>query len=78
MTNAFSKKVENHEHAVALHYFHYNFIRKHQTLKTTPAVAAGIANTAFTIMDLMNLIEEEEARIGGRLTDYLPATSKDA
>jgi len=41
LTNAFSKKLENHAHAVALHYFHYNFIRKHQTLRTTPAVAAG-------------------------------------
>ena len=71
LTNAFSKKIENHEHAVALHYFHYNFIRKHQTLKTTPAVAAGVANKAFTVLDLVKMIEEEEKRLGGRLTDYL-------
>jgi hypothetical protein len=50
LTNGFSKKVENHEHAVALHFFHYNFTRKHETLKTTPAVAAGIANKPMTIL----------------------------
>lgn len=76
LTNAFSKKIENHEHAVALHFFHYNFIRKHQTLKTTPAVAAGLANKALTILDLVRMIEEEEGKLGGRLTDYLPAASK--
>ncbi len=42
LTNAFSKKVENHMHAISLHYMHYNFCRKHQTLGTSPAVAAGI------------------------------------
>ena len=48
LTNGFSKKLDNHNHAIALHYFHYNFIRKHMTLKTTPAVAAGIANSVVT------------------------------
>jgi IS1 family transposase len=57
LTNAFSKKIENHEHAVALHYFHYNFIRKHQTIKTTPAVAAGLANKALTVLELVQMIE---------------------
>ena len=71
LTNGFSKKIENHEHAVALHYFNYNFVRKHMTLKTTPAVAAGLASKALTIIGLVKMIEEEEARIGGRLTDYL-------
>lgn len=42
LTNAFSKKVENHEHAVALHYMHYNFARRHQSLRVTPAMAAGV------------------------------------
>ncbi len=73
LTNAFSKKLANHEHAVALHYFHYNFIRKHQTLKTTPAVAAGIANKAWTMLDFVKLLENEEKLVGGRLTNYLPA-----
>ncbi len=42
LTNGFSKKIENHEYAFALHYFHYNFIRRHSTPKTAPAVAAGL------------------------------------
>ena len=73
LTNAFSKKIENHEHAIALHYFHYNFIRKHLTLKTTPAVAAGIASRELTIVDLVKMVEAEEAKLGERLTSYLPA-----
>ena len=44
LTNGFSKKVQNLEAAVALHFMHYNFCRVHQTLKTTPAVDAGIAD----------------------------------
>ena len=73
LTNGFSKKFENHQHAVALHYFHYNFIRKHQTLKTTPAVAAGIADKPLTVLDLVKMIEDEEGKLGERLTNYLPA-----
>jgi len=75
LTNGYSKKIENHEHAVALHYFHYNFIRKHHTLKTTPAVAAGIADRQLTVLDLVKMVEAEEAKLGERLTDYLPAAS---
>ena len=73
LTNGYSKKIENHEHAVALHYFYYNFIRKHHTLKTTPAVAAGIADRALTVLDLVKMVEAEEAKLGERLTSYLPA-----
>ncbi|MBL4810546.1 MAG: IS1 family transposase [Phycisphaerales bacterium] len=73
LTNAFSKKVENHAHAIALHYFYYNFCRKHQTIKTAPAVAMGIADRQMTILDLVKLIEAEESRLGRRITDYLPA-----
>jgi len=73
LTNAFSKKLENHCHAVALHYFHYNFIRKHQTLKTTPAVAAQIATRPYTLVDLVKMVETEEAKLGERLTNYLPS-----
>lgn len=76
LTNGFSKKAENHAHAVALHYFYYNFCRKHLTLKTTPAVAAGIANSPLTVLDLVKMIEAEESKLKGRLTDYLPAASK--
>lgn len=57
LTNAFSKKLENHEHAVALHFMHYNFVRVHQTLKTTPAVAAGVADHVWAIDELVGLLE---------------------
>jgi hypothetical protein len=42
LTNAFSKKIENHAHAMALHFLYYNFVRIHKTLRTTPAMAAGV------------------------------------
>ena len=74
--DAFSKKIENHEHAVALHFLHYNFIRKHQTLKTTPAVAAGIASKPMSMLDFVRMLEDEEFKMGGRLTGYLPSPSK--
>ncbi len=75
LTNAFSKKIDNHRHAVALHYWHYNFTRKHQTIKTTPAVFAGIDNKPMTMLGLVKMIEDEENRLGGRITDYKPAAS---
>jgi IS1 family transposase len=57
LTNAFSKKIENHFAAIALHFMHYNFCRKHQTLKTTPAVAAGIADHVWTVEELVALLD---------------------
>jgi IS1 family transposase len=69
----YSKRLLNHEAAIALHYFATNFMRKHSTLKTTPAVAAGIATHAITPLELVEMIEAEEKQLGGRLTDYLPA-----
>ena len=76
LTNGFSKKIENHRHAIALHYFYYNWIRKHETIKTTPAVASGLANKPLTLIDLVKMIEAEEKALGTRITDYLPACSK--
>ena len=49
LTNAFSKKVDNHGHAVALHFMHYNFARIHKTLRITPAMAAGIADHVWSL-----------------------------
>ncbi len=60
LTNAFSKKVENHALAVSLHFFNYNFCRKHQTLKMTPAMAAGITDRIWSVADIVKLIEENE------------------
>jgi len=58
LTNAFSKKVANLEHAVALHFFHYNFVRVHQSLKgETPAMAAGVADHVWSIEELVSLLE---------------------
>src|SRR5205807_10410412 len=57
LTNAFSKKIENHEHSVALHFMVYNFVRPHQTLKMTPAMAAGIADHRWTIEDVLAMTE---------------------
>jgi IS1 family transposase len=57
LTNAFSKKVENHAAALALHFMYYNFARKHQTLKMSPAMAAGITNKLWSIADIVALID---------------------
>lgn len=65
LTNAFSKRIENHRHALALHYFHYNFCRKHQTLGTAPAVAAGLVDKPLTVDDLISMLEDEERRVAG-------------
>ena len=58
LTNAFSKKIENLEYAVALHFMHYNFCRIHQTLRITPAMAAGVADHAWEISEIVALINE--------------------
>lgn len=58
LTNGFSKKIENHEAAVALHYMHYNFVRIHQTLRVSPAMAAGVSNRLWTVADVIAMVEE--------------------
>src|SRR3972149_4021666 len=61
LTNAFSKKVENHAHAIALHFMYYNFVRIHKTLRVTPAMAAGITKKLWEIEDLALLLENQES-----------------
>jgi IS1 family transposase len=61
LTNAFSKKVENHSAAVALHMLHYNFVRIHQTLRVTPAMAAGVADRLWEIRDIVALLDQENS-----------------
>lgn len=56
LTNAFSKKVENHCHAIALHMVHYNFARIHKTLRVTPAMEAGLTDDIMSIADIVNLV----------------------
>jgi IS1 family transposase len=57
LTNGFSKKIENHMHAVALHYMYYNFCRIHKTLRCSPAMAAGVSNTLWSIEDIVALLD---------------------
>jgi IS1 family transposase len=57
LTNAFSKKIENHMHSLALFYMHYNFVRIHQTLRVTPAQEAGLTSSVWTIADIVSLID---------------------
>jgi hypothetical protein len=71
LTNTFSKKVENHAHSVAIHFMHYNFVRIHQSLRVTPAMAAGVTKTLWSLTDMVSVIEEWEARRATRLADRL-------
>lgn len=57
MTNAFSKKFENHVHALALYFMFYNFCRIHKTLRMSPAMAAGIADLLWSMEDVLALVD---------------------
>jgi hypothetical protein len=57
LTNAFSKKVSNHEPAVAPHFMHYNFVRIHQTLRVTPAMAAGVTDRLWSVESMAALLD---------------------
>ena len=60
LTNAFSKKVENHAYAVALYTMYYNFVRIHKTLRVTPAMAAGVTKRLWEIGDMVGVLEDWE------------------
>ena len=60
LTNAFSKKIENHALAVALHFMYYNFCRVHQSLRITPAMAAGISDHVWDVEEIVGLLETQE------------------
>lgn len=62
LTNAFSKKVENHACAVALHSMYYNFVRLHQTLRMSPAMAAGVTDRLWEMADIVDVIDAFEAK----------------
>ena len=57
LTNAFSKKLDNHCHAIALHFVYYNFVKQHKTLRVTPAMAAGITKRFMSIEDIVKLAD---------------------
>ena len=57
-TNAFSKRLRNHQHATAIHFLYYNLVRKHKTLKKTPAEAAGVTDHPLTIEDVVEITDQ--------------------
>jgi len=62
LTNAFSKKVENHAAAVALHFAYYNFCRVHQTLRVTPAMQAGLTDRVWSLEDVVGLLDAADKK----------------
>ena len=61
LTNAFSRKVENHAHSVALHYMNHSFCRIHRTLRVTSAMEAGVTDHVSEIEEVVALLERREA-----------------
>lgn len=60
LTNGFSKKIENHVHAVAINFMYYNFVRVHQTIRMSPAMAAGVTGKLWEIADIVRVVDEWE------------------
>ncbi len=63
LTNGFSKKLNNHKAMIAIFYLHYNFCRVHQTLRITPAMAAGVSDHVWEIGELVRLLGAEQAQV---------------
>jgi hypothetical protein len=61
LTNAFSKKLDNHKAALALHFMHYNFGRIHKTLRVTPAMEAGVADHVWSFAEIAALADSQGA-----------------
>jgi hypothetical protein len=66
LTNASSKKIENHAHSMALFTTYYNFVRIHKTLRVTPAMAAGVTDRLWEVSDIVALLEAAEPKQGKR------------
>ena len=62
LTNAFSKKIENHIASIAIHYMHYNFCRVHQTLRVTPAMEAGITDHVWSISEMLSILDKQNQK----------------
>lgn len=79
LTNAFSKKLENHAASVHLHNFWYNFGRVHKTLRVTPAMAAGVADHVWTMEEIVAMLEAKEAKAAApKLSGLVPVRRKTA
>ena len=61
LTNAFSKKIENHAYAIAIYFMHYNFVRIHQTLHVPPAMQAGVTEKLWSLEDMVAVVDTWEA-----------------
>lgn len=72
LTNAFSKKLENHMHAISLYFMFYNFVKIHKSLKVTPAMAAGVSKTLWEVSDIVALIPVEEPKKRGSYKKKTP------
>jgi hypothetical protein len=71
LTNAFSKELENHAHMVALYALLYNFVRIHKTLRTPPAMAAGIEGRLWSMEDVVAMMDEQTERRAPNLANRL-------
>ena len=65
LTNAFSKKIENHMHAISLHYMYYNFGKIHQTLRVTPAMEAGVSDHVWSLEEIAGIVQDEPPKKRG-------------
>jgi len=63
LTNGFSKSVEHHRLACAIHFVHYNFARIHQTLRVTPAMEAGLTDHVWELSEIVGLLEAQEVAL---------------
>lgn len=75
LTNAFSKKVDNLKHSVALHYMYYNFARIHKSLGLTPAMAAGISDHQWTLEEIIGLLDNQLSNLS-QLRQHSPTCDK--
>ena len=62
LTNAFSKKLQNHYAAIVVHFMYYNFCRIHQTLRVTPAMEAGVTEHVWTVEEIVGLLENQQQK----------------
>ncbi len=77
LTNAFTKKAENHAHALAIYFTFYNFVRIHKTLRVSPAMAAGISERLWSMEDVVALVDAA-AEVPQPRGPYKPRQSKAA
>jgi hypothetical protein len=62
LTNAFSKKIDNHAHSLPLYFLYYNFVRIHKILKMSPAMAAGVTDKLWSVGDVVGLLDARDER----------------